>query len=493
MARHYPTLSRSGFLLPSNIKASYEGAGEGRRSTGWDAPDNGINSINTPALRNLRGRSRAAVRNDPYAFNVIDKRVSNLIGTGITPRPNTEDNALRKLLQLLWDDWVDESDADEHTDFYGQQALVARTVETSGECFVRLRPRRLDDGLAVPLQVQILAPEFVPHDKFETTRTGNAIRAGIEFNPDGKRVAYWMYLSHPRDGVSLNAGYNQLVRVPASQVLHIFEPVEPGQLRGVPRLSPVLKRLRSLDNYDDAVLFRQEVANLFAGFISRPAPDSGPVPRDPVTGEPLSFDRDGFTPMVALEPGTMQELGPGEEVEFSKPPDAGNNYPDFMRQQLMAAAAGTGTPYEILTGDMREVNDRALRVVLNEFRRRLEQLQFGVYVHQLCRPIRAAWMDMAFLSGALVLDDYAKRRREYLRTRWVPQGWAYIQPVQDVQARRMEVQAGFASRSEMVTRTGYDAETVDAENAADNARAQALGLNYNTHEAVEVTDDKEQS
>lgn len=493
MARHYPTLSRSGFLLPSNIKASYEGAGEGRRSTGWDAPDNGINSINTPALRNLRGRSRAAVRNDPYAFNVIDKRVSNLIGTGITPRPNTEDNALRKLLQLLWDDWVDESDADEHTDFYGQQALIARTVETSGECFVRLRPRRLDEGLAVPLQVQILAPEFVPHDKFETTRTGNAIRAGIEFNPEGKRVAYWMYLSHPRDGVSLNAGYNQLVRVPASQVLHIFEPVEPGQLRGVPRLSPVLKRLRSLDNYDDAVLFRQEVANLFAGFISRPAPESGPVPRDPVTGEPLSFDRDGFTPMVALEPGTMQELGPGEEVEFSKPPDAGNNYPDFMRQQLMAAAAGTGTPYEILTGDMREVNDRALRVVLNEFRRRLEQLQFGVYVHQLCRPIRAAWMDMAVLSGALALDDYAKRRREYLRTRWVPQGWAYIQPVQDVQARRMEVQAGFASRSEMVTRTGYDAETVDAENAADNARAQALGLNYNTHEAVEVTDDKEQS
>lgn len=492
MARHYPTLSRSGFLLPSNIKASYEGAGEGRRSTGWDAPDDGINTINTPALRNLRGRSRAAVRNDPYAFNVIDKRVSNLIGTGITPRPNTEDDALRKLLQLLWDDWVDESDADERTDFYGQQALVARTVETSGECFVRLRPRSLEEGLAVPLQVQILAPEFVPHDKFETTRTGNAIRAGIEFNPDGKRVAYWMYLSHPRDGVSLNAGYNQLVRVPASQVLHIFEPVEPGQLRGVPRLSPVLKRLRSLDNYDDAVLFRQEVANLFAGFISRPAPDSGPVPRDPVTGEPLSFDRDGFTPMVALEPGTMQELGPGEEVEFSKPPDAGNNYPDFMRQQLMAAAAGTGTPYEILTGDMREVNDRALRVVLNEFRRRLEQLQFGVYVHQLCRPIRAAWMDMAVLSGALVLDDYAKRRREYLRTRWVPQGWAYIQPVQDVQARRMEVQAGFASRSEMVTRTGYDAETVDAENAADNARAQTLGLNYNTHEAVEVTDDKEQ-
>lgn len=492
MARQFPTLSRSGFLLPSNIKASYEGAGEGRRSASWEASDNGINSINTPALRNLRARSRAAVRNDPYAFNVIDKRVSNLIGTGITPRPTTDDAALRKVKQQLWDDWVDEADADELTDFYGMQALVARTVETAGECFVRLRPRSLDEGLAVPLQLQTLAPEFVPHDKFETTKNGNIIRAGIEFNPAGKRVAYWMYRSHPRDSSSLNSGYNQLVRVPASQVLHIFEPVEPGQLRGVPRLAPVLKRLRSLDNYDDAVLFRQEVANLFAGFISRPPPDAGQTPRDPVTGQLLVTDRDGFTPMVALEPGTMQELAPGEEVEFSKPPDAGNNYPDFMRQQLMAAAAGSGTPYEILTGDMREVNDRALRVVLNEFRRRLEQLQFGVYVHQLCRPVRAAWMDMAVLSGALVLEDYPQRRREYLRTRWVPQGWAYIQPVQDVQARRMEVQAGFASRSEMVLRTGYDAETVDAENAADLARATDFGLNYTTLEAIEVIDDKEQ-
>jgi len=492
MARHYPTLTRHGFLLPSNIKASYEGAGEGRRSAGWDAPDSGVNSQVMPALRNLRNRSRAAVRNDPYAFNVIDKRVSNLIGTGINPRPKTDDPVLRKLLQDLWDDWVDESDADDLTDFYGQQALIARTVETSGECFVRLRPRSQDLGLAVPLQLQCLAPEFVPHDKFEVTSNGNVIRAGIEFTPAGQRAAYWMYRSHPRDMSGLNAGYNQLVRVPASQVLHIFEPIEPGQLRGVPRLSPVLKRLRSLDNYDDAVLFRQEVANLFAGFISRPAPEAGQTPRDPVTGMPLTMDADGFTPMVALEPGTMQELGPGEEVEFSKPPDAGNNYPDFMRQQLMAAAAGTGTPYEILTGDMREINDRALRVVLNEFRRRLEQLQFSVYVHQLCRPVRAAWMDMAVLSGAVRLPDYSLRRREYLRTRWVPQGWAYIQPVQDVQARQMEVNAGFASRSEMVLRTGYDAETVDAENAADLQRAKGLGLNYKTLEAVEQPDDKEQ-
>ena len=284
---------------------------------------------------------------------------------------------------------------------------------------------------------------------------------------------------------------NQLVRVPAEQMLHIFEPLEPGQLRGVPRLAPVLKRLRSLDNFDDAVLFRQEVANLFAGFVRKPAPDGRPQ-LDPLTGAPVDLDRDGFTPMVGLEPGTVQELGAGEEIEFSDPPDAGNNYRDFMRQQLMAAAAGTGLPYELMTGDMQGVNDRAIRVVLTEFRRRLEQLQFQVYVHQLCRPVRQAWLDMAVLAGALDLPDYSQRRREYLRTRWVPQGWAYIHPVQDVQSRQMEIAAGFTTRSETCLRNGTDAEVVDEENAADLARAQALGIKYSTLSAVEDDPDEKE-
>jgi capsid protein len=131
-------------------------------------------------------------------------------------------------------------------------------------------------------------------------------------------------------------------------------------------------------------------------------------------------------------------------------------------------------------------------VVLNEFRRRLEQLQFNVYIHQLCRPVRAAWLDMAVLAGVIELPDYASRRREFLRTRWVPQGWAYIQPVQDVQARMLEVNAGFASRSEMCLRTGYDAEAVDAENAADAQRARKLGLNYRTLVEVDTHPDDQE-
>ena len=467
---------------------SYEGAGHGRRSQSWDAPDAALNAVAIPALPTLRKRSKAAVRNNPWAASGISKRVSSLIGTGITPRAQIKDPDQRSAINLLWSDWADESDADNLTDFYGQQSLIARMVEEAGECFVRLRYRRAEDGLAVPLQLQILAAEFVPLDRNFVTRRGNVVRAGIEFDQVGRRVAYWMWKNHPGDPRALGASYNTLNRIPASEVLHIFEPLEGGQLRGIPRLAPVLLRLKSLDNYDDAVLFRQEVANLFAGFITKPRGD-GPQAMDPATGQPFKTDTDGV-PMVAMEPGTLQELMEGEEVKFSDPPAAGDTYVDFMRQQLMAAAAGIELPYELLTGDMTDISDRVLRVLLNEFRRRIEQLQFGVYVFQLCRPVRAAWLDAAWLSGAIDLPQYFERRREYLRTRWVPQGWAYMHPVQDVQGKLLEIKGGLASRSEHALRSGYDAEVIDQENADDNARAQELGLDYTTDTAA-MADEKE--
>ncbi|WP_253306904.1 phage portal protein [unidentified bacterial endosymbiont] len=487
MALNYPWLQRRGFVIPERLlKASYEAAGSGRRTHTWNAPSSGPSAIALGGLQALRDRARAMTRNDPYAFSAIDHLVSSTIGTGITPKPQHPDDQIRRQLQELWDDWTEEVDGDGRTDWYGLQAIVCRTLYEAGECFVRLQPQRLNADWAVPLQLQLLEPEFVPHEKHELLANGHAIRAGIEFNRQGQRVAYWVYPRHPGERLEPQFGANQLIRVPADQLLHIFEPLRPGQLRGVPLLAPVLTRLKSLDNFDDAVLFRQEVSNLFAGFIRKPVPDE-PL-TDPLTGAPLRPDSDGFTPMVGLEPGTLQELLPGEDIHFSTPPDAGNTYPDFMRQQLLATAAGAGLPYELLTGDLRGISDRIIRVVLNEFRRRIEQRQFGIFVYQLCRPVRNAWLDLAVLAGAIQLPDYPQQRRHYRRTRWVPQGWPYLHPVQDVQARRMEVRAGFTSRSEVALRQGYDAELIDAENAADNARVDAWGLQYDSDPRLAVAE-----
>ncbi|MBR8346374.1 phage portal protein [Burkholderia ambifaria] len=487
MSRAYPVLAQRGFVVPTRLNAAaYESAGtRGARAKSWQASSAGPNASVVQNLPLMRHRARDAIRNDPWAKTAIARLVSNTIGTGIQAHPQHPNADVRREQKQLWDDSSGELDADGVHDLYGLQTLAARAFFSDGEVLVRRRLRPLHAGLAVPMQIQLLEGDLLPVTKNEPIPGGEIIN-GVEFNEDGERVAYHLLRRHPGEYNRFAGDATQTVRVPADEIAHVFHGLRPGQVRGVPELSTVLLRLHSLDNFDDAVLFRQEVSNLFAGFIVKPQAEVGPL-GDPVSGAPIEFDVDGFSPVVSLEPGAMQELAPGEDVKFATPPGAGADYAPFMRQQLMAAAASVGMPYEVLTGDLRDVSDRVLRVLLNEFRRSIEQLQQNVFIHQFCRRIWRWWVDACALSGALSMPNYHRARREYVRVRWVPQGWPYIHPVQDVSAKRAEIRAGLTSRTGAILAKGEDPEQVDDENAADQQRAQRLGLQYDTH-ATDDTD-----
>jgi hypothetical protein len=68
--------------------------------------------------------------------------------------------------------------------------MAARAMFEAGECFFRFRARRPDDGLAVPLQLQMLSAEHLPLGKCETLPNGNEVIFGIELDRIGRRVAY---------------------------------------------------------------------------------------------------------------------------------------------------------------------------------------------------------------------------------------------------------------------------------------------------------------
>lgn len=449
----------------TTIAPHHDAAGTGRRLAFWRPAASGPNRANSGAAT-LRNRARDVARND-WAGRAISTRWSaNLVGTGIIARPKTKDRALKSRLTELWDNWLEVCDADGVLDGYGQQSLVARNWIESGEVFIRLRPRRLSDGLPVPLQLQVLEADLVPHYD-GVAPNGNRIVQGIELDSLGRRAAYWMYRNHPGEGMG---DTGQLVRVEAQFVLHVYEPHRPGQLRGVSEFAPILAKLRSIGNFDDAVLHRQEIANLFAGFVEK-APSTTDPALDPLTGHPVQYGSDG-APLAALEPGIMQELLPGESVKFSDPPDAGANYAEFSRAQFQGVAAGVGLPYELLTGDVRDVSDRTLRVAIQEFRRHCQQRQWHILIPQFCRRVRHAWADAALLAGVLSEPE----AREARAVTWVPQGWAYIHPTQDLQAQKIALESGLTSRSRIITERGDDPEEIDQERQEDDAREDDLGL-----------------
>ena len=97
-------------------------------------------------------------------------------------------------------------------------------------------------------------------------------------------------------------------------------------------------------------------------------------------------------------------------------------------------------------------------------------------------------MEQAVLSGALEAPGFARggpaKRREYLQAKWIPQGWQWVDPEKEFKAMLLAIRAGLMSRSEAVSSFGYDAEDMVREIAADNARADAMGLIFDSDPRV---------
>ena len=448
-------------------QARYDAAGQGRRIKSWNPPASGPNRA-AQGTGKLRDRARDSTRNDWAGEASIQKWTTNLVGVGITPRWERDD------ANEAWARHAKVCDADGVLDAYGMQALATRSWLASGEVFLRKRPRDLSlvaaGYLAAPVQYQLVESDFVPQldaDTWPRLPTGNTIRQGIERDRYGRRVAYWMYREHPGDAIrGATIDPAALLRVVAADVSHVFSPLRPGQLRGVSILAPVLVRLRSSADFEDAVLDRQKLANLFVAFLKRQLPtDFADVEFDPITGLPKFYDQAG-NPLVGLEPGQFHELAPGEDVAFANPPEAGTTFSEYMRTTHLGTAAGLGLPYETFSGDIANVSDRTLRVVIQEFRRLAEQRQWHTVIPQVVRPMVEWWAQASILAG-----HFAPRRLAELQApEYATHGWEYIHPVQDIEGKVLAIDAGLSSRSAEIAKRGDDPRKVDAQ------RADELGV-----------------
>ncbi len=426
-----------------------------------------VNALIAASGPDITARARWLVRNNGYAVNAVESWAANTVGDGIKPISKIGDAARKEELQRLWLAWTDEADAEGLTDFYGLQRRAAREVFIAGEVFFRIRPRRAGDGLTVPLQLQMLPAEMLPLEQTGTAATGNVIRQGIEFDRIGRRVAYHFLRRHPGDSTDPGLA-GEVVRVPAAEVIHVIDPVEGGQLRGVSKLAPAIVKLFLLDQYDDAELDRKKVAAMYAMFVTSPAPENPLAPPE---------DEDGPAG-VEISPGQIVRLDPGEDVTVGQPADSGGTYEPFQYRTLLQISAALGIPYPYLANDMVKGNFSNSRLALIEFRRRVSAWQHSVMVWQLCRPVYARWMDAAVLSGALSLPGYEANRSRLLTADWLPTKWDWVDPLKDANAEIAQIEAGLKSRTQAIAERGYDAEQVDREIAAEHARERALGLDF---------------
>jgi len=458
----------------SPSQQGFHAANARRRLSQWLPNKGTINTLVTQGGEILRDRARDMVRNNPHAASAADSYVGNLIGTGIRPSSLIPDPELRSAVNKLWAQWACECDVDGQVDFYGMQELVARCLFEAGECFIRYRPRSIEDGLTVPLQLLVLESDMLDYSYNLLAPNGNLIMNGVEFDASHRRVAYHFWPYHPGQIIITPLrDFRFRVRIPAEEILHVFKPRRPGDVRGVPLVSSALVKLFLLDQYDDAELDRKKVAAMFAGFVKTPQPEEMLIQN----AEPAPYPNvdEG---LVTLEPGTIQTLLPGEDITFSQPAAVGGDYEPFQYRQILPAFQAMGVPYALGAGDLRHANYSSLRGAIVEYRRRLGQMQANVIVYQMCKPIYERWLRDAILSEAIDIPDFADDPRLYLSVKWMPPKFEWVDPLKDQQGEKLAVDSGFKSRSDVIEEMGDDPLDTDLRIKQDHVREQALGLDF---------------
>lgn len=432
---------------------AYEGAKHGRKTAGWQTSGSSANTEVLPALPALRNRSRDLCRNNPWAKKAATNWVDDAIGTGIMLGIQAKHKAAK-----TWAGWAltKECDADGDSDLYGLQALAALTMWISGGVIIRRRWRRPTDGLSIPMQLQVLEPDYLDHNKNQQLATGYIV-GGVEFDKIGRRVAFWLFDVHPGEAYML--GDLQSHRVPAEDVIYAYKKTRPGQLHGVPELAAVLLRLRDLDDYEDAEITRKKIEACFSVFVT--SNDSANPSFSAPEQQP---GKKGFIERIV--PGIIKKLLPGESVSFAQPtPVAG--YTDYMRQTLRGFAAGVGQTYEQVSGDLSQVNYSSYRAGQLSYRRSVEAWQWLVFIPQVCDRIVGWFNEAADLVGKPAVPTGYE---------WTTPKFEWVDPVKDMKGELLKVASGVQSFSELIRKLGSTPEKVLTELKADYERLRAAGI-----------------
>jgi lambda family phage portal protein len=423
---------------------AWKGAQTGDRLSQWYPPALDFASYANPAI--LRSRARDAYRNNCWARRAVDLLVNYVCGIGLKPQLDLPDAALRARVMQLWGAWSEQADFSGYHSFAGLQGAAFRACLIDGECLALIRP-------GPRLKIQLLPGEFLAPQKDNAVDVGG----GIQYNQEGQRIGYWLYDKIPPQALNPVPYF-----ITADRVVHLFAPLQPGYERGVSWLAPALVPLYELGTFMETSLVRARTGSLFAGYI-RSADGANVLAPAADPNAPPPF-----------EPGTMARLRPGDEISFSTPPDPSQGYTPFIQTQLRAIAGALDVPYELLANDVSSVTFASGRHSLLAFERVCDALVQNLVAYQFCRPIWQWWVKIQVASGELPEEILAAP------VRWIAPEFQTLDARMTTNSTLQKIRAGLMSRSEAVSSTGADPEALDEQIATDNARADKLGLIFDS-------------
>lgn len=415
-----------------------------------------------------RRESRQMVLGNEFGRGYLRRLATNVVGPNglqvqaqaLQPDGQSKDKILNDRVEAEFKRWSRKQNCtlSKRYNLRQLQKLLVQSVARDGTVLVRyVEGDRAKNDYAFALQP--LEIDYLDNTYTVPFRNGKAISQGVEVSGDGEILAYHILSGHPGD---ILAGGRRRVRVPADQMICLYDPDRLHQTQGLPWLIASVQRQKMLKSFDDAAVMAANEGAKPGGFFTEIEPADG-------EGNGLTADdlpRETF-------PGALHLLPTGHAFQAYTPAYPNQNYEGFRRPQVQAFAAGTNTSYPGLSKDYGQINYASLRQASLDERDEWQEIQ-AMLAEDFMEPVFLRWLDMAALTR---MNWLTSRQVEALQTPWIQgRGWPWTNPLQDVTASEKAIQNGLASRRSILAQQGEDFEEVARQLKEEAALLEQLGL-----------------
>ena len=392
----------------------------------------------------ITARARDLVRNNSYVAGAIEKICNNVVRRGIRPQAQFRvkgqpDRPRNRLIEAHFERWSRYADVSGHNSFAALQRLILRHIWVDGEILLH---RVWDNSLKgiAPLRLEVIESDHLDARIDGALSNGNIGRRGVEVDPATNRPVFFHVLDqHPGDDYRLG-GQAATSRIPAADIIHVYDKRRASQTRGVSWLAAILMESYDLSEYKAYERIGARLAAAFGIFVKTSYPDGG---MGAGIGVPAKqFGPDGELLPSAdiempdyIEPGRIQKMPYGSEIQVASHNRPGTQYEPFVTDSVRGMSTGSGMSYEAFSNDYTAASYSSARSASLEERLSYQGQQ--LFLNEKCNARVWAWfLEAAYLAGLLPSSaDYAADPLVWHEAVvWQNPGWTWVDPLKDSKA-----------------------------------------------------------
>jgi lambda family phage portal protein len=480
------------------------GAGFGGQISQWLPQSQSVDAALLPQFERGNARADDLVRNNGYAANGVQLHQDHIVGSffRLSHRPNwhylgireEEARAFSNEVEAAWKEYAEDSDCCLDVERKRTFTMMIREGVAAhafnGEIFVQPSWEREQHRL-FRTQFKMVSPKRVANPF--GVMDSNTQRAGVRLNKHGAAIGY-----HVKEDSYPSWTSGRWTYVPRElangrpSMIHVFEPLEDGQTRGVNRFYSVMEQMKMLDTLQNTQLQSAIVKAMYAATIeseldsekafeyilgTKDAPSGQASPLNTMLEQYLIYYQ---AAQVKFGGAKVPHLFPGDELKLQTAQDTDNGYSVFEQSLLRYIAAGLGVSYEQLSRDYSQVSYSSARASANEsWRYFLGRRKF--IASRQATMMFSCWLEEALIRGVVKMPARARftfqeARCSWYNAEWIGAGRMAIDGLKEVQESVMLIEAGLSTFEKECGKLGEDYQDIFRQQVREAQERREAGL-----------------